>query len=140
MAPDGMQWHVARQWWPWQPRRRDIESVDAGGLDVGGADDVLGLVVAIFVVLVLVFLLFTVVIPLIAFAVELILLLLAFFWGVAARVVLRRPWTIRARAGNGRELRWQAKGLRRSGRVRDEAAAALARGEAQPRPPEALPA
>jgi hypothetical protein len=48
--------------------------------------------------------------------------------------------TIRARAGDGRELEWKATGFLRSGRVRDEAAAALGRGEAQPRPPEALPA
>jgi hypothetical protein len=140
IAPDGTEWHVARQWWPWRPKRREIDGPDAGDIDLGGADDVLGIVVAVFAVIVVIVLLFTVVIPLIALALELIALLIVCFWGIGARVILRRPWTIRARAGNGRQLEWKAKGFLRSGRVRDEAAAALARGEAQPRPPEALPA
>jgi hypothetical protein len=146
-APDGTTWHVARQWWPRKLRFRGRRRRGTGdgdgwlsGLDLGGgADDVLGLLVAIFVIIVVVALLFMVVFPLLVLGVELILVLLLFFWGVTARLVLRRPWTIRARAGE-RELHWQATGFRRSGRVRDEASAALARGEAQPHPPEALPA
>jgi hypothetical protein len=138
-APDGTEWRVARQWWPWKPRRRDIDSPDVGGLDFDGADDILGIVVAVFAALVLIVLLFTVVIPVIALGLELIALLLVFFWGIGTRVILRRPWTVRARAKDGRTLEWKARGFLRSGRVRDEAAAALARGEAQPRPPEALP-
>lgn len=138
-APDGTEWHVARQWWPWRPRRREIDAPDTGGLEFGDADDVLGVIVVVFAAIVLIVLLFTFVIPLIALALELIALLIVCFWGIGARVILRRPWTIRARASNGRQLEWKAKGFFRSGRVRDEAAAALARGEAQPRPPEALP-
>ena len=89
----------------------------------------------------LIFLLFTVVIPMIALAVEIVLLIALLFWGIGTRVVLRRPWTIRAREqGGSRELVYKAKGFRRSGRVRDEVAAAIARGEAAPRPAEALPA
>jgi hypothetical protein len=49
-APDGSTWHVGRQWMPWKPRHRGP-----------------GVLVAI------VFLLFTVVIPLVALAVEIIL-------------------------------------------------------------------
>lgn len=139
-APDGTEWRVARQWWPWKPKGRDIDAPDTGDLDFGAADDVLGVVFVVFVALVLVFLLFAVVIPLIALGVELIALLVVFFWGIGSRVILRRPWTVKARAADGRELAWKVKGFLRSGRVRDEAAAALARGEHQPRPAEALPA
>lgn len=140
-SPDGTTWRVGRRWWPWSPRQREIDRPDAADLiDLGGADDVLGAVVVVFTVIVLVVILFTVVLPFIALAVELILLLLAFFWGIAARLVLRRPWTIQARASDGRELTWRAKGFRRSGRVRDAVAEALARGEADPRPAEALTA
>jgi hypothetical protein len=136
-----MEWHVARQWWPWKPRRREIDGPDVGDVDIGGgADDVLGVIVLVFAALVLLVLFFTVLIPVIALGLELIALLVVFFWGIGARVILRRPWTIRARARDGRELEWKAKGFLRSGRVRDEAAAALSRGELQPRPTEALPA
>ena len=140
-APGGAEWHVGRQWWPWRLRKRDVDTVDTPG-DIGldGADDIFGVIVLIFVALVAVVLLFTVVLPLVVMGVELIALLLVFFWGIAARVVLRRPWTIRARSRDGRELAWKARGFRRSGRVRDAAAEALARGEAHPRIAEALPA
>ena len=80
-------------------------------------------------------------IPLVALAVEIILLVLMLVWGIGTRVVLRRPWTIRAREKDGaRELVYKAKGFQRAGRVRDEVAEAIARGEATPRPAEALPA
>jgi hypothetical protein len=48
--------------------------------------------------------------------------------GVAARLLAIRPWTIEARADD-QGLEWQAHGWRRSGRVVDDAAAALALGE-----------
>ena len=113
-APGGAEWHVGRQWWPWRMKKREIERSTP-----------------VFA---------TVIFPIVAMGLELIAILLVFFWGIGARVVLRRPWTIRARARDGRELTWKAKGFRRSGRVRDAAAEALARGEEHPRPAEALPA
>ena len=80
-----------------------------------------------------VFLLFTVVIPLVALAVEIILLVIMLLWGIGTRVVLRRPWTVRARQEDGaRELVYKAKGFSRAGRVRDEVAEAIARGERAP--------
>jgi hypothetical protein len=61
--------------------------------------------------------------------------------GIAGRLVFRKPWTIRARrAGDRSELRWHASGFRRSGRVRDEVAAALAHGQTDIRPREATTA
>jgi hypothetical protein len=58
--------------------------------------------------------------------------------GLGGRLFLRKPCTIRARAADGRELRWQAPGFRRSGRVRDDAAAELALGQTRFHPSEAL--
>ena len=85
--------------------------------------------------------LFTVVTPLVALAVEVVLLLLVCFWGIGTRLVLRRPSTSRAREKSGsRELVYKAKGFLRSRRVRDEVAAAIGRGEAAPHPAEALAA
>ncbi len=140
-ALDGTEWRVARQWWPWKPKRRDIDAPDASGLDIGGgADDILGIIVVVFAALVLIVLLFTVVIPVIALGLELIALLIVFFWGIGSRVILRRPRTVRARTKDGSTLEWKVKGFLRSGRVRDEVAEALARGETAPRPAEALAA
>ena len=141
-APGGAEWHVGRQWWPWRMKKREIDALDGpgGDWDLGGADDLIGAIVVIFLVLVVIVLFATVIFPIVAMGLELIAILLVFFWGIGARVVLRRPWTIRARARDGRELTWKAKGFRRSGRVRDAAAEALARGEEHPRPAEALPA
>jgi hypothetical protein len=142
-APDGSAWHVGRQWMPWKPRQRgpDVDPGGMGGIGDLGGDDIVGIIVGLLVLVTIVFLVFTVVIPLVALAVEIILLLILVVWGIGTRVVLRRPWTIRARRQDGaRELVYKAKGFLRSGRVRDEVAEALARGEATPRPAEALPA
>ena len=141
-APGGVEWHVGRQWLPWRMKRRKVDSIDTGGgnWDIGGADDVFGLILVVFAALVFVVLFATVIVPIVAMGLELILILLVFFWTVGARLVLRRPWTVRARAKDGSELTWKAKGYLRSGRVRDEAAEALARGEGKPHPAEALPA
>ena len=142
-APDGSTWHVGRQWMPWKPRHRgpDVDAGDMGGIGDLGGDDIVGIVIGLLVVVAIVFLLFTVVIPLVALAVEIILLVIMLLWGIGTRVLLRRPWTVRAREKDGtRELVYKAKGFARAGRVRDEVAGALARGEAAPRPAEALPA
>jgi len=142
-APDGSTWHVGRQWMPWKPRHRgpDVDAGDMGGIGDLGGDDIVGIIIGLLVLITIVFLIFTVVIPLVALAVEIILLLILVVWGIGTRVVLRRPWTVRAREKDGtRELVYKAKGYLRSGRVRDEVAEALARGEATPRPAEALPA
>ena len=135
-APDGSTWHVGRQWMPWKPRHRgpDVDAGDMGGIGDLGGDDIVGIIIGLLVV-------FTVVIPLVALAVEIILLVIMLLWGIGTRVVLRRPWTVRARQKDGsRELVYKAKGFARAGRVRDEVAEALGRGEAMPRPAEALPA
>ena len=83
-------------------------------------------------------LLTTVVFPIVVLTLELLIVLVLLVGGLAARLLHRKPWTIRARAEDGRELTWRASGWRRSGRVRDDAAAALALGHTEVRPSEAL--
>jgi hypothetical protein len=145
-APDGTAWRVGRRWLPekptlWRPKRRHA---DDGGwfpdIGLGDVDDAIAIVIAVIGVILLFILLTTVVFPIIVFGIELLIVALLLVGGIAARLLFRRPWTIRARAGDGRELTWRAVGFRRSGRVRDDAAAALALGHAQIQPSESLPA
>jgi hypothetical protein len=124
-APDGTKWRVGRRWLP--ERRRRLSDGGDGGFfpDLGGvdlpADDLIGVIALVLVAVVGVLLVFTVLIPLITLGLELIVLLVAIAFGASARLLHRRPWTIRARSGSaGREVTFQAVGFRRSGRVRDE--------------------
>jgi hypothetical protein len=139
-APDGRTWVVRRRWAPWlgretpwqrfhrrfrqTVRRADLADVgDAGCLvDVGE-----GLVVGILVVLAVLLAAF-VVLPLVVALVELVGLLLLLALAVPARVVLRRPWTVEARAGDGGLLRWRVSGWRASGERCAEVAQLLASG------------
>ena len=140
-APDGTRWKVGRQWWP----DRDVDTVEpaadlgsgGGGGDgwfpnLGDADEFIVVIVAIGVVLLTILFFTTVVIPVIAFTLELILLVVLFFGGIAGRLLFRRPWTVRARADGLTRHRWQVVGFRNSGELRDEVAAALGSGRALP--------
>jgi hypothetical protein len=69
---------------------------------------------------------------------ELVILVALIVGGIVGRLVFRKPWTIRARSESGHELSWHASGFRRSGRVRDEVAAEIARGNPDVRPTELL--
>jgi hypothetical protein len=141
-APDGTVWRVGRRWWPERrPRfgRHTVEFVpDFGTLDMG-VDDVLGFIGVVLLVIAGLLFLFTVLIPLIALGLELIVLLAILTFGITARLLHRRPWIVRARiASGGREVAFRVVGFRRSGRVRDELArqietgATLAPAEAGP--------
>jgi hypothetical protein len=136
-APDGTTWRVGRRWLPKKPvlwRSKPKPDWFFPDIGLGDADGVLA-VIAVIAVLIL---LFTVVFPVIVLGIELLLVVVLLVGGIAARLLFRRPWTIRARAGDGRELAWRAVGFRRSGRVRDDVAAALALGHRQIEPSEAL--
>ena len=74
-----------------------------------------------------IFLFTTVVIPVIAFTIELLIVVVLFFAGIAGRVLFRRPWTVRARSGHVQHRR-RVVGFRASGRLRDELARALETG------------
>ena len=145
-ASDGTRWRIGRQWWPERKPKTDRdhtgdlgpEGGDGGGGDHwwdfdlgGGIDDAFVLLAIVGVVILAILLLTTVVIPVIAFTLELVLFLLVFLFGIAGRVLFRRPWTVRARSAH-QEHRWQKVGFRRSGRLRDEVADALADGRALP--------
>jgi hypothetical protein len=69
-------------------------------------------------------------VPLLLFGVELIIVGLIVAVGILARALLARPWVIRATPGDDASgtLAWKARGWRRSARVIDEVATALAAG------------
>ena len=138
-APDGTRWKVGRQWWP--ERGRDlgsggVDGVDGTGFgdlfDLGDASDFLAVLAVIAFALVLILFVTTVLIPLIAFTIELIVVIVLFFAGLAGRLLFRRPWTVRARTDGRTYHRWHVAGFRNSGERRDEIAAALRSGRALP--------
>ena len=77
--------------------------------------------------------LFVVVLPLLAIAVEILVGALVLLAALAGRVVLRRPWTVFAECGDVTQ-EWRAVGWRASRRRIAEVAGALERG--MPLPPE----
>ncbi len=139
-GPDGRRWTVRRRWLPgagreslfrrfvrryraWFGHTRDALDADPGCLEFFGEGLAVGLAL-----LVLTVVLVLVVIPLLAALVDLLLLLLVGAMGVAARVLLGRPWVVEAVADDGRELRREVVGWRASGAVCRDVAAFLADG------------
>ena len=130
--PRGEEWKVGRQWAPWRPRLRDPDSSDASSLgDVLDLSDagslLLGLILAFVVVVA-----FLVLWPLVALAIELTIVVLGVLVATAGRVLLRRPWVVRAWSARGRERRWSVVGWRASGELIDAIASSLAGGLALP--------
>ena len=134
VTPDQGEWRVGRDWVPLRlrlPRRgardRDFPSdaFDFDFLDDGG-------LLAGLAVLATVVLLFLVVWPVIAIAIEFVVLILVVLATLAGRVVLRRPWTVFAVARTGRTITWEVVGWRASGELIDEVAGALRQGRALP--------
>jgi hypothetical protein len=125
-APDGRIWVVRRRWMPrlghetlWGrfsrrirktfDRAGDAVDADPGCLEVLG-EGIVAAVVIILVVLALIFVL----IPLLVAIVDLVLLLLLALLSVLARILLRRPWIVEARADDGTAHRWNVTGWRAS--------------------------
>lgn len=136
--PSGIRWTVGRQWTPWRVRVRTekpdwLQRDSGGGGWLGPLDDAGGVFAAL-AILVAVALLFLVVWPVVALAVELVLVALLVLVGTAGRVILRRPWTVHAVARGGRDHRheWHVVGWRASGELRDQAAEALHLGQELP--------
>jgi hypothetical protein len=149
-APDGTTWQIGRQWVPpkptlWRPKKREKKKSEKGGgsgdffggMGLDSFDEGFLIFLALIAVVIIVILLVTVVFPVLVLGLEVLIVLVLLIGGVGARLVFRKPWTIRARASDGRELSWRAPGFRRSGRVRDDAAAALALGQTEVQPSEA---
>lgn len=134
-APDGVKWRIGRRWVNRQlPRWRKVragtsaDTLASSGVptDVGSPED-LALVVAIFLGTA-VFL--VVLIPLLLFGIELVILGLLIAAGIIGRALFGRAWEVRATPTSGEPLAWRVTGIRRSDRVIDEVATALAAGRA----------
>jgi hypothetical protein len=140
-APTRNEWRVRRRLsarglpslQKWRRRTTEVASSDPVGWvpDVGGFDDIGGLIFAIVACVVIVL----VVIPLLLFGIELVLVGVALAAGLIGHVVLGRPWLVEAIPASGldRPRVWAVKGWRRSGRTVDEVADALAAGR-EPHP------
>ena len=133
VARDGVRWRVGRQWLPFRVRLRRDDWREAGPSDLGDLAlfDSPGGLVAGLVATVAVILLFLVVWPIVAIALELVLLAIVLVGAVGGRVILRRPWPVVARSDR-KEHTWSVVGWRRSGRLIDDVAEALERGRELP--------
>lgn len=142
----GQNWVVRRRWTPrlgpdtvFGRLRRRFRAVRrrAKGLGEGidvvpdGCVDLESLLIGVVLIVVVLLAIFFV-IPLLVTLVDLVIVLLLALLGVVARIVLRRPWTIEARADDGTVLTWKVVGWRASGQRRVEIAEMLAAGITPP--------
>ena len=141
VAPSGVEWKVGRQWAPWRVsvRRRDADLGD-GGVE-GGPDwgdwfdlDDAGVIFTSLVILVLGALLLLVVWPVMAIAIEIVVIGLGVLVSALGRLVLRRPWTVVATVRGHRDhgYEWKVRGWRASGELIDTVADALENRQALP--------
>ncbi|HEX5853946.1 MAG TPA: hypothetical protein VFY36_12745 [Solirubrobacteraceae bacterium] len=136
-TPSGEEWRVGRRWIGRElPRWRKVRvgklgndaasympgAVDLEELGLGFAILIGGVVVAV------------VLIPLLLFGVELITVGFLIAASILGRSLLGRPWVIRAAPvdGGAEALIWKVVGWRRSSRLIDEVATALAAGTTPP--------
>jgi hypothetical protein len=127
--PHGVTWTIRRRWLhaPIRPRWRGPE--DGGSaLDLASGLDGLGPITVVVGIIALAALLAFFVLPLAVLLLEVLAFLALAGAGVLGRVLLRRPWRIEARDGDGREQTWAVAGWRDSRDAIEEIAAALAAG------------
>jgi hypothetical protein len=133
-------WKVGREWLPRRVRlrrERELPDGDVSWLaDLFDVDFSAGAIVAAISIAVVGAFLFLIVWPIVALALELVILVLLFLASLAGRVVLRRPWRVVARTKDPGHaaLAWDVKGWRESGRVIEEVAHALESGQKRPQP------
>lgn len=138
VAPSRVRWRVGRRWLPFRVRiRRDVWR-ELGPDNVGDTgwffDEPGGILAALAAAAVLLLVLF-VAFPIVAIAVELVVVAVVLLGAVAGRVILRRPWTIYAvseLAEPIQEHTWRVVGWRRSRRLIDQVAESLERGHEPP--------
>ena len=114
---------------PARVRLRDWDWREAGPGDFADAE--LGGLAVIAVAMVV----FLVIWPIVAIALELLLLVLICLVGVAGRVLFRRPWTVIARSeatGSPRRHEWRVVGWRRSTRLIEDVIDSLKSGRDLP--------
>jgi hypothetical protein len=112
-TPEGTRWKVGRRWLGRRLRLKKPDPSEGGSFDLGFGDDLGGIfaVLAALVVLAIVFLFAWVVL---AFVIELVVIVVVVGAGLFSRVVLRRPWTLYAIDERGEQHEWQVVGWRAS--------------------------
>lgn len=136
-APDGRVWRVRRRWVPKTPRlRRRSESRDdwwswwdLPSLDFDG-DDVFAVIALVFGLVVILVFAVTVVFPLVALTLELVIGAVLFAAGLIGRLLFGRPWRIEATTIGTPKLTREihASGLRGSREAVDRLADEIQRG------------
>jgi len=109
-------------------RRRSDDVGDVAGCGVDLLDDLLVVAVVVAVGLFLVFF----AVPLLVAVLDLVLVALLTVLGLAARVLLRRPWTVEATGPDGLRRTWRVVGWRNAAGVVDQVANDLAHGHPPP--------
>lgn len=146
-APTGQEWHVGRRWITRRlPQWRKIP-LDGNGRGKDAAEAVFGFpnfgdledLGAILLVIAALAVFALILIPLLLFGIELIGLGLLIAAGIAGRTLLGRPWVVMATSTSDAAsvMSWRVVGWRRSARLIDEVASALATG-LDPAPAEAV--
>ena len=141
LAPDGREWKVGRDWIPVRVRLRRERNREGGegwdllefaDLDLGPFAFVIAIVFVVLFVLI--------VWPLLALAIEVIILIVVFIATLAGRLLQRRPWRVVARSREPwqSELDWHVTGWRASRKAIDAIALALEAGE-EPSLPVSMP-
>ena len=137
VAPDRVRWQVGRQWLPFRVSLRGGDWREWTDADLSGLDffDSPSGFLAGLAIIATAMLLFLVVWPVVAIALELVLVALILVVAVAGRVLSRRPWTIFARSEMTeatREHTWQVVGWRPSARLSESVVEALESGAELP--------
>jgi hypothetical protein len=137
VTPERIRWRVGRRWLPFRVRLRGGDWRDFGPTDLTDAaifESPAGILAGLAVVATAM-LLFLVVWPVVAVALELVIIVFVLLLAVTGRVVLRRPWTVYAASVTGeatREHTWSVVGWRSSGRLIQQVKDALERGTELP--------
>jgi hypothetical protein len=145
-TPEGLTWVVRRRWLPkrsirWRRLRRTKDGTDASdALGLLEAFDGIEAIAVIVGVIVAVLLAIFFLIPLLLIVFDVLVILLLFVLGTAARVVLHRPWEIEAVGPRDEQLSWKVVGWNRSRRTIRAIADILGQGEALTASSPGLPA
>lgn len=139
--PGGQRWRVRVLWLPrhralarrfggWRRDRRKGRGLDSP-LDAvpDGGDDVLFAVAVVVAVVLAVGLFWWVLLPLLLLVVDVLVVVVLLVAGVAARVLLRRPWSVEAARQDGHVVTRSIVGWRAALRERDDLAAAIVHGQ-----------
>ena len=131
VAPDGRPYRIESRWFPRLPsirwRRGRLDLLDV--LDLGGIVGDIPWLGAILLGLALGLVVVLVIIPAVAFALEVLVVVLWLASLLAFRVIFRRPWFIEVSTGGRVVRRYAVVGWRRARRVVGELADLHRRGE-----------